>query len=504
MRARTTTRLRWATTLLVVLAPLAVLACTPSPEPADATAALAASGACGNLRPGPAEPPAGAVVVDPAVTGDLQAKTKANPPGTTFWLRPGTHTLGTDEFDQVLPKDGNTYTGAPGAVVDGRNTNRYAFTGKASKVTIEHLTVTGFDAPDNEGVVNHDSGADWLIRSNLLTDNRGAAMMAGARQVMTGNCLKDNGQYGLNACCGDVTDLVLEGNEFVGNNADDVESKYADGCGCTGAMKFWEVDGADIRGNWIHGNRGPGIWADTNNNDFLIENNLIENNDGTAIFYETSYNATIRGNTLKRNNLVAGREFVDRDDNFPVAAVYISESGGDARVPARTDKIDIYDNTFEDNWSGVTLWENADRFCNSPANSSTGVCTLIVGDVAKCAPPGIRTEPLLSDCRWKTQNVQIHGNRFDVNPRAIDCQAMCARMAVLSNYGSSPDWSPYQGEVIPEAITSRQNNRWYGNSYTGPWTFIAHDASRLVEQVEWQGPAYRQDAGSTFAVGGGN
>ncbi|WP_179775733.1 right-handed parallel beta-helix repeat-containing protein [Amycolatopsis endophytica] len=489
--------------LLGVLSPLAVLGCTPGSDQANTTMALPVHGACATLPPGPAEPPAGAVVVDPAIPGDLQAKTKASPAGTTFWLKPGTHTLGTDEFDQIAPKDGNRYVGAPGAVVDGRDLNRYAFTGKASRVTIEHLTVTGFDAPDNEGVVNHDSGADWLIQSNLLTGNHGAALMAGARQVMKGNCLKDNGQYGLNACCGEVTDLLLEGNEFVGNNADDVESKYPDGCGCTGAMKFWEVDGADIRGNWIHDNRGPGIWADTNNNDFLIENNLIEDNDGNAIFYETSYNAVIRDNTMKRNNVVGGREFVDRDDNFPTAAIYISESGGDARVPARTDKIEIYGNDLEDNWSGITLWENADRFCNSPANTSTGTCTLVVGDVAKCAPPGILREPLLSDCRWKTQNVQIHDNRFAVDPKAIDCQAMCARMAVLSNYGSSPDWSPYQAETVPEAITFDQHNRWYGNDYTGPWTFVAHDASTLVEQTEWQATPYRQDQGSTFAVGGG-
>ena len=503
MHARKTARARWAAALLGVLAPLAALACTPGAEPTgNPTTAPAAQGVCATLAPGPATPPAGAVVIDPAIPGDLRTRTEDSPAGTTFWLAPGTHTLGTDEFDQIGPKDGNRYTGAPGAVIDGRDVNRYAFSGKARGVTIEHLTVTGFDAPDNEGVVNHDSGAGWVIRSNLLTDNRGAALMAGAGQVMTGNCLKDNGQYGLNACCGEVTGIVLEGNEFVGNNADDVESKYADGCGCTGAMKFWEVDGADIRGNWIHDNRGPGIWADTNNNDFLIEHNLIENNDGTAIFYETSYNAIIRDNTVKRNNLVGGREFLDRDDNFPVAAIYISESGGDARVPARTDRIDIHHNTFEDNWSGITLWENADRFCNSPANTSTGTCTLVLDDVSQCAPPAIDREPLRSDCRWKTQNVHIHDNRFAVDPARIGCAAMCARMAVLSNYGSSPDWSPYQGETVPLAITFDQGNRWYDNQYVGPWTFVVHDASMLVDQVGWQGEAYRQDAGSTFAVGG--
>jgi hypothetical protein len=269
-------------------------------------------------------------------------------------------------------------------------------------------------------------------------------------------------------------------------------------------MKFWAVNGADIRGNWIHDNRGPGIWADTNNNDFLIERNLIEGNDGSAIFYETSYNAIIRDNTLRRNNLVEGKGFADRGDNFPSAAIYISESGGDARVPARTQQIDIYRNNFENNWSGITLWENADRFCNSPANTSTDVCTLLVDDVSRCRRPGITSAPLLEDCRWKTQRVAIRQNRFSVDPQALGCDSLCARMAIISNYGTSPAWSPYRGDVIQKAITFDQGNRWYDNTYVGPWTFMPLDTDGRVDPARWQGPAYRQDEGSTFSSVGGN
>src|SRR5881275_3058294 len=64
--------------------------------------------------------PAGAVTVDPAVEGDLSAKTRTAPAGTTFWLAPGTHQLVPDQFGQVIPKDGDVYLGAPGAVLDGR------------------------------------------------------------------------------------------------------------------------------------------------------------------------------------------------------------------------------------------------------------------------------------------------------------------------------------------------------------------------------------------------
>jgi hypothetical protein len=312
---------------------------------------------------------------------------------------------------------------------------------------------------------------------------------------MRGNCLKDNGQYGLNAFGGG---LVLEGNEFVGNNADDVEKKVPD-CGCSGAMKFWTVNGADIRGNWIHDNHGPGIWADTNNNDFVIEKNLIEDNDGPAFLYETSYNAILRDNLIRRNNLVDGKQFAERGDSFPAGTVYISESGGDPRVQARTDKIDIYRNVFENNWSGITLWENADRFCNSAANTSTGECTLLVDPVSRCKPPAITAEPLFADCRWRTQRVEIHENRFFVDPGAIGCKTGCARMAVLSNWGTFPDWSPYKGDVIEQAITFKQENRWYDNAYTGPWTFTAIDADSRMSQSQWQGAPYRQDTGSTFS-----
>ena len=467
-------------------------------DPSASLGAAAGEARCGNVPIGPASPPVGAVRVDPSVTGDISAKTQANPPGTVFWLGPGTHRFIKNEFAQVEPKTGDTYIGAPGAVVDGAGVNRYAFTGKAGNVTLRNLTIRGFDAPVNEGVVNHDSGVGWVIEDSTLIDNHGAAMMAGPDQTVRGNCLKDNGQYGLNGCCGDITHLQLLNNEFVGNNADDVETKVQN-CGCTGGMKLWAVNGADIRGNWIHGNHGPGIWADTNNNDVLIEGNLIEDNDGSAIFYETSYNAVIRDNVIRRNNLVGGREFADRGDNFPVAAIYLSESGGEPRIKARTDLIDIYRNDFEDNWSGITLWENADRFCNSPANTSTGICTLLVPSVSKCRRPAINQPPLLGDCRWKTQRVAIHENRFVFDPTSLTgCRPLCGRMAVISNFGTSPRWSPYQGDLVQRAITLDQQNSWYRNTYVGPWTFTMVDPKGRVTPDQWQSAPYNQDRGSSF------
>ncbi|MFI1198226.1 right-handed parallel beta-helix repeat-containing protein [Streptomyces sp. NPDC020883] len=495
------------------LALLAVTGCTSTQGTgAQPTAAPTTSGApsasvarvCAKPPAGPAKAPADAVAVDPAVVGDLAAKTKDNPPNTTFWLRPGKHLLDPDRYAQVVPKQGDRYLGAPGAVLDGREKNQYAFGGTARGVAIRYLTVRGFVAPQNEGVVNHDSADGWVIEHTTIRNNSGAGLMAGAHQRVRANCLRGNGQYGLNAyrSGGRVGDLVVEGNEIAGNDTSDWERRRP-GCGCTGGAKFWAVDGADVRGNWVHDNRGTGLWADTNNNDFRIENNVIEANDGAALIYETSYNAVIRNNTIRRNNWVEGRRAAERGDDFPFATVYLSESGGEPRIRARTDRIEIYRNVLENNWSGITLWENADRFCNSPANTSSGDCTLLQRDTDRCAQPAIDRAPLYADCRWKTQRVDIHDNRFVLDESVVRCTAKCDRMAVLANYGTYPDWSPYKGEGVAEAITGEQHNRWHDNAYVGPWRFVAHDPSQVLGFGQWQGPPYRQDTGSTFRARAG-
>jgi Right handed beta helix region len=481
-------------------------AALPPASSSPSTTTAAARGAvgerpaiCAHPPAGPARPPVGAVVVDPAVPGDLSVKTNAKPAGTTFWLAPGTHSLGGGPYMQVIPKDGDVYLGAPGAVLDGHGITRYAFTQHARNVTIRYLTVRGFNPPRNEGVVNHDSGDGWVIRDDVIRNNHGAGLLAGAHQQVIGNCLADNGQYGMNAfqAGGGITKLLVQGNEIVGNNADDLEATQP-GCGCTAGIKFWAVDGADVRDNWVHGNRAAGLWADTNNNDFLIENNWIEDNDSEAVNYEISYNLVLRNNTIRRNAVRKGTSFATRKDEFPVGTVYVNSSGGDARVQARTDRIEIYGNLFDHNWSGITAFEDANRFCNSPVNTSRKACTRVGPDTAACVQPGISAEPLYSDCRWKTQRVTVHDNTFVFDPSTVGCpNGLCGWMALLANTGTKPDWSPYRGSTVSDAVTFRQDNLWAHNTYLGPWRFMVHDTSRVLDFDGWRDSPYRQDTGST-------
>jgi hypothetical protein len=460
---------------------------------------------CGSkaaLGRGPSSPPAGAVVV-PAGS---DARVDWGRPRTTYWFAPGTHTLERGIYAQIIPGRGSTYVGAPGAVLDGRHANYYAFGGYAPNVTISHLTVQNFGVAggnNNQGVVNHNSASGWRVEYSTVAGNAGAGVMVGSDNTLVWDCLLNNQQYGFNAYApgpSGPSNIVIMHNEIVGNDTYNWEQREP-GCGCTGGGKFWEVSGAVVSDNWVHGNHSVGLWADSNNRGFAFTDNYIARNYGTGLLYEISYNALIKDNTFLLNGLGAG----PKNPGFPTGAIYLSESGSDPRVPGKYGTaFAITGNTFTDNWGGVILWENSNRFCASPANTSSGICTLVSRAVTvhTCNPANIAHAPYYGDCRWKTQNVAVDHNVFNFDPSKLGsaCTAknQCGYQGVFSEYGTYPAWSPYKKNVVSQAITLKQNNRFFANTYNGPWLFMVYQQGETVNWGSWQSAPYRQDAGSTM------
>lgn len=462
--------------------------------------------ACGNkaiLGGGPATAPKGAIVI-PA--GDDSRTVLAHNwtilPHKTYWFAPGVHTLGAGQYSQIIPATGDTFEGAPGAVIDGQHSNLYAFTQYARDVTIRYLTVQHFGprgANGGQAVINGAAATGWRISHVTLQGNAGAAVMVGTGNVLSYSCLRDNGEYGFQAAGARVT---IDHDEVTGNNTDNWEVRNP-GCGCSGGAKFWDVDQATVTGNYVHDNRGPGLWADTNNRGFDVSRNYISGNEGEGFIYEISYNLRLADNTFVRNALPAGPKL----GGFPDGAVYISESGADPRVPGAYGKVlSITGNTFTDNWSGVVLWQSPTRFCGSPGNTSTGYCTLVApaATVRTCGNHTlIGKQPYYDDCLWSTQNVLVSHNVFNINPAHIGpaCTAMayCGFNGIFSQEGA---WRPYLGSAIENAITFSRNNHFTSNTYRGPWRFVVHQQGNTVSWSTWQGSPYRQDAGSTITGGG--
>jgi hypothetical protein len=458
---------------------------------------------CGNgaiTGGGPRTAPRGAVVV-PA--GE-DAGVSFSQPHATYWFAPGRHTLGPGQFTQIVPGDGSVFTGAPGAVLDGAHVNDYAFGGYGKNVTISHLTIENFGVHggnNNQGAVNNDSGTGWTVTHSTIVRNAGAGVMLGSRDTLSYDCVADNEQYGFNAYApGGVAEIVLDHNEITGNDSYDYEARTP-GCGCSGGGKFWAVDGAVITDNWVHDNRNVGLWADTNNRGFDISGNYISGNTSYGLIYEISYNALITHNTFVRNGLTDG----PKNPAFPTSAIYISESGGDPRVSGPySGTLSITDNSFTDNWSGVVLWENSNRFCGSPANTSSDTCTLVSpsATVKSCAAGDVNRAPYLSDCRWETRNVLVSRNVFAFSPAAVGAKCTpangCGLQGLFSEYGSYPSWSPYKGTVVEQHITFGQDNRFESNEYTGPWEFMVYQQANIVTWSKWTGKPYTQDRSSSL------
>lgn len=475
---------------------------------------------CSNasMLAGPSTAPAGAVTVPAGDNSNVTLDT----PSTTYWFAPGTHTLGTTAFSQINPGSNDTYIGGPGAVIDGQNQNEFAFVASYhapfdTGVTIEYLTIQHFVPPADGGAVNQNGGPGWTIDHDTIQDNLpGAAMMLGTNSTVKDNCLTENGQYAFNgystsetsSLTGGPMNITLSGNEISYNDTCNFEAvgnfpitppagcKGAgefNGCGCSGGGKFWEVQNATITDNWVHDNYDVGLWADTNNDGLNFNGNYISDNYSIGLQYEVSYNALIQNNTFVGNGVQEGLA----KPGFPTGAIYISESGGDPRAPNATgiQTITISNDTFTDNWDGVVLWENANRFCSN--GLPTTQCTLVdpgVATVAGCAvalASSLLNLPSDSPdyfdlCRWKTQNVSVTSNQFNLTPSDLGSQCTvannCGLNALFSEYGST---APYGGAIVPTNITFNQGNVFRSNEYNGPWAFMAWSQGNEDFPISW-------------------
>jgi chitodextrinase len=508
-----------------VSAPSNVVTATTPPQSSSSWPLNPPVQVCGNtsLLTGPDTAPAGAITV-PA--GD-NSTFDFNQPGATFWFAPGVHTLGNDEFSQIIPPDNTTFIGGPGAIIDGQHLNRYAFTQHGRNVTIRYLTIVNFNAPLDEGVVNHDAGDGWTIENNTVADNQGAGLMGGPNNTYRNNCIRDNGQYGINSCCGtqtnEIQNFVVDVNEIVGNNTGDWEHVIPGGCGCTGGVKFWINNNVTITNNWVHGNHGVGLWLDNNNRGFVIENNYIADNDAQGLVLEAGYDARVRFNNFRNNAIAEGRDFQSRQDPFPIGAIYVSESGSPSGYGLRTSPMLISDNNFENNWGGVELWENSDRYCSSTAHTHPPFCTIKINlyDDAACETDVENDIPDNIDkylCRWSTENIIVENNYFRIDKAAIGsgCAGdnFCGINGLFSNAGSLPE---FPGFEIPWRLTFLQADVFRNNHYFGDWHFAGFETTvpdgTRVTWMNWTAPAppipptytndnrpttFGQDQGSTY------
>ena len=473
---------------------------------------------CGNasLLTGPSSAPPGAVTVPSGDNSSIFASVLAA--STTYWFAPGTHTLGSGQYAQVDASNNDTFVGGPGAILDGQDENNFAIAGSGTDVTIEYLTIQNFTAPQSQGAVNQNLSSGWVVRNSTIQNNpNGAGVIVDSNGVLNDDCLTKNGQYGFQTYSGSdsvpVTNLTITNNEISYNDTRNYDTDGTGYCGCTGGAKFWNDLGATVTGNYIHDNESVGLWMDTNNTGFNVSNNYFSHNWDVAIQYEISYNFSITDNTFVDNGWIAG------PNNPGTGAIEINNSGSDSRVPGPYDSQSVISgNVLTDNWGGVDIYEDSDRFCGTQSdNTSSDYCTLVnpslytvnlctANDTASATPS--QNPDYFDNCRWKSQNISVTNNTFNFTPSNIgsDCTTAngCGFVGLYSEWGTYP---PYDGYVVPLNLVNNQNVVFSDNTYNGPLAFDSMYQGDTVSWAQWSGgytdsnsnaAIKAQDAGSTF------
>ncbi len=271
----------------------AVWGCAPAPSPPTSSPP-----APSNPPPTPISCGTGAVLIS---VGDVaQQVVDAHPAGTTYVIAAGTH-LG--NFS-VQPKSGDTFCGAPGAVLDGGRNLRSAFSGGATGVTLDSITVQDYASGRQGAAIQPDSHAGgWVVRNVSAVHNGWAGLLVADGMHILGGHYTDNDQIGIGG--NSATDIVLDGLDGDPNTFDGPELArnhilHAP-CDYEGGGMKWDLGRVTIRNAYVHDNDCKGLWADINAHDVLIEHNLVENNFAEGIVYEISQNAVIRSNEVHGN-----------------------------------------------------------------------------------------------------------------------------------------------------------------------------------------------------------
>lgn len=171
-----------------------------------------------------------------------------------------------------------------------------AFKPTADNVTIRGIRVTKYASPAQHGAIDASGVAGWSVIDCVVDRNHGAGLRGSKDLHVATSVVTANGQEGIVAA--DGSGVIVENTEISYNNGAHFDPGWE-----AGGTKFVNTSGLIARGNYVHHNEGPGLWADIDNINLLFENNTVAANQQMGILHEISYAAIIRNNTVTGNGL---------------------------------------------------------------------------------------------------------------------------------------------------------------------------------------------------------
>lgn len=233
---------------------------------------------------------------------------------------------------------------------------------------------------------------DWLLEDLTVCDsaNWGIQVDSGWRVLRCD--LRRLGTMGLGG--GGNPQTLIEDCDVGYCNTTDADSHWE-----AGGMKFVYSNGLTVRRCWVHDNGGPGIWFDGHSTDAQIVGNTVEDNDGPGIDYEINRGALIEGNECRRNG------------SDPTWADDYDLGGGGIYVIDCAD-VTIRNNIVEDNQGGIGLVDDArEGRANWPPLENVEVCGNRIRYAQRKTGVAIASgrPPLATSVRFRD-------NRYEIDP----------------------------------------------------------------------------------------
>jgi len=345
----------------------------------------------------------GAYVLYPS--DSIQNAVNRSPAGTIFVLKAGVYAR-----QSVRPKDGMTFIGEAGAILDGQKATPRAFVGEdVNNVTVRGLRITNYMPPETTGALDAIDTTGWVVENNEIDNNvngsaRSYGIQLGSSMVVRGNSIHHNGWVGIDGY--KCVNTLIEGNEIYANPP----AAFKDTIGEASNIKLYDCGAITIRNNFVHDSPFKGIWMDTMRPDVTIEGNRVVNHGEAGIWYEVSYRGTIRKNYI---------------ENAGYNSSYTSGwlRAGGIQVTNSPD-VSVLENTVVNSLNGI-IGQNADDYNDGPYGESELRNFLVQGNtvVMPRGQSGI-VENINSNVVFVSWNNRYVGNNYDVRGNATPFQWM--------------------------------------------------------------------------------
>jgi hypothetical protein len=336
------------------------------------------------------------------------------------------------------------------------STTNTAFDQGPNNVTIQGLIIEKYANPAQMGAIgNQYPGTGLIVTNNEVRLNHGVGINVGSSSRVTGNYVHNNGHEGVSTASS--SGVLIENNEIAFNNFDGFSVTWD-----AGGAKFGTATSLTARGNYVHDNRGDGLWCDGKCLNGLYENNIIINNTANGIAHEISHSLLIH------NNVIIGNGFGTATQQMLGRAIQVDDS----------DSVEASFNFIANNYHGINLTESGRTDCT--VNGVPFVCdlnnsyihdnTIVQADNNFAA---VLYQNVGNDVYYTNKN-----NRFVNDSYCLGTSSLDQIYWWLDNYRSQAQWMGYGNDtagtyLCPAVFISAPSN---GATVSGTVTVSAFAA----------------------------